>query len=210
MKVYKQACLSSTLFAVLLSVAPLTAHAHQEGDWLLKVGVTNVSPKSNNGTLANGTVALDVKSSTRPSFSLTYMATQNIGVELLGALPFKHRLDSNLGRLGQTKHLPPTLSLQYHFLPNSNIQPYVGVGVNYTHFFDTESAGALQGSTLKIKNSWGLAAQVGVDIALNKDWFLNADLRYIDIRPDVQLNGRSIGKAKLNPWVTTLGVGYRF
>jgi outer membrane protein len=160
--------------------------------------------------VADGTVKLDVGNNARPSFSLTYMATRNIGIELLGAFPFQHNIDSNLGRIGKTKHLPPTLSLQYHFLPDSDFQPYVGVGVNYTMFFDTESRGALAGSDLKLKNSWGFAAQVGVDYKLDKNWFLNADVRYISIRPDVKLNGQSIGKAKLDPVVATIGVGYRF
>lgn len=211
MKVSQRKLLKPALLSAVLCMAPLaTSQAHEAGDWLLKVGVTNVSPKSNNGSLANGTVDLDVKSSTRPSFSITYMATKNIGVELLGALPFKHSLNSNLGHIGETKQLPPTLSLQYHFLPDNTIQPYVGVGLNYTHFFSTKAGGALASNDLKIKNSWGLAAQVGVDISLNKNWFLNADVRYINIRPDVHLNGQSIGKAKINPWVTTVGVGYRF
>lgn len=211
MKVYKSGLLTSALISAMLCLTPLSAvQAHQAGDWLLKVGVSNVSPKSDNGTLANGAVKLDVKGNTRPSFSLTYMATEHVGIELLGALPFQHKLNSNLGHIGDTKHLPPTLSLQYHILPQSTIQPYVGVGLNYTHFFNTRSAGALQGENLKINNSWGLAAQVGVDISLNKNWFLNADVRYINIRPDVKLNGQSIGKAKINPWVTTLGVAYRF
>ncbi|MCX5592147.1 OmpW/AlkL family protein [Alcaligenes endophyticus] len=211
MKATSLSLLKPVLLSATLCLIPLAnSQAHESGDWLLKVGVTNVSPKSNNGSLANGTVDLDVKSSTRPSFSITYMATKNIGVELLGALPFKHSLNSNLGNIGETKQLPPTLSLQYHFLPDNTIQPYVGVGLNYTHFFSTKAGGALAGNDLKIKNSWGLAAQVGVDVSLNKNWFLNADVRYINIRPDVQLNGQSIGKAKINPWVTTVGVGYRF
>lgn len=199
--------LAAGLAAVLYAPQGQT---HEAGDFLLKGGVTWVSPKSNNGTVADGTVKLDVGNNARPSFSLTYMATRNIGVELLGAFPFQHNIDSNLGRIGKTKHLPPTLSLQYHFLPDNDFQPYVGVGVNYTMFFDTESRGALAGSDLKLKNSWGFAAQVGVDYKLDKNWFLNADVRYISIRPDVQLNGQSIGKAKLDPVVATIGVGYRF
>ncbi len=195
--------------AAAVLYTPVSA-AHEAGDFLVKGGVTLVSPKSNNGSVADGTVKLDVGNNVRPSFSLTYMATRNIGVELLGAFPFKHNIDSNLGRIGSTKHLPPTLSLQYHFLPDSDFQPYVGVGLNYTMFFDTKSQGALEGADLKLKNSWGFAAQVGVDYKLDKNWFLNADVRYISIRPDVKLNGQSIGKAKLDPVVATIGVGYRF
>ncbi len=193
------------------SIAAAPALAHEAGDILLKVGVSHVEPQSNNGTLAGGTVKLDVGGSTRPSFTLTYMATRNIGIELLGAFPFKHDLNADgLGKIGSTQHLPPTLSLQWHFLPDATFQPYVGVGLNYTTFFDTKASGALAGNNLSLKDSWGVAAQVGVDYKLTDRWFLNADLRYIDIRSTARLNGVDIGKAKINPWVATVGVGYRF
>jgi len=113
------------------------AHAHEAGDVLFRVGVTQVRPSQNNGTVLDGSVKLGVSNNVRPSFTLAYMATRNIGIELLGAWPFQHDVSgSNLGKIGSTKQLPPTLSLQWHILPDSMIQPYIGVGINYTHFFD--------------------------------------------------------------------------
>lgn len=209
-----------TLIAKPLAIALLSAglsgapavQAHEAGDILLKVGVSHVKPKSSNGKVQDGAVKLDIGSNTRPTFSLTYMATRNIGIELLGGFPFQHNVDGSggLGRIAQTKHLPPTLSLQWHFLPSGKIQPYAGIGVNYTHFFDTKTRGPLSGSKLKLSDSWGLAAQIGVDVPLNKKWFMNADLRYIDIESTVRLDGKRIGKTKIDPWVATLAVGYRF
>ncbi|AHV93030.1 OmpW/AlkL family protein [Bordetella holmesii] len=198
----------ATLCGVALSAPAL---AHEEGDWLFKLGVSQVRPKSNNGSVLNGTVGLDVNNNVRPSFTVTYMATRNVGIELLGAWPFQHDINgSGLGKIGSTKQLPPTLSLQWHFLPDSTVQPYVGVGLNYTHFFDTKARGALAGSDLKLKDSWGVAGQLGVDIKLNERWFVNADLRYIDISSKVKLNGDRVGTARIDPWVASVGVGYRF
>lgn len=205
-------------------LATTPALAHEAGDWLVKVGATSVMPKSNNGTvgkaLVPGGIKLDVNNNMQPSFSLTYMATQNVGVELLAATPFSHKIygdasyfGGDIGKIGKTKHLPPTLSVQWHFLPDSDIQPYVGVGLNYTKFFDTKPQGALKDlgfKKLKLEDSWGLAAQVGVDIRLSERWFMNADLRYIDIDSKVKLDGKKIGTAKIDPWVATVGVGYRF
>lgn len=204
----------ATVLAGLFTVgmfAP-TAHAHEAGDVLLKVGVSQVRPKSDNGSVLNGSVNLDVNNSTRPSFTLTYMATRNIGIELLGAWPFSHDISGSggLGKIGSTKQLPPTLSVQWHFLPDSTVQPYVGVGLNYTHFFSTKTSGALSDSTLKLSDSWGLAGQIGVDVKLSERWFLNADLRYIDISSKVRLDGERIGTARIDPWVASVGVGYRF
>lgn len=198
----------ATLLGTTLATPAL---AHEAGDWLFKVGATQVRPKSNNGSVLNGSVKLDVNNNVRPSFTVTYMATRNVGVELLGAWPFEHDIrGSGLGKIATTKHLPPTLSLQWHFLPDSTVQPYVGIGLNYTHFFDTKTKGPLSGSSMKLKDSWGLAGQVGVDVKLNERWFMNADLRYIDISSKVKLDGQYIGKARIDPWVATIGVGYRF
>src|SRR5690606_32177894 len=153
-------------------------------------------------------IELDVKDSTRPSLSLTYMATRHMGIELLAAAPFKHDirghapdLGGDLGRIGTTRQLPPTLSVQWHFLPEARVQPYVGVGVNYTTFFHTKPTGALRdlgAQKLKLSDSWGLAAQVGADVKINENWFVNASVRYVDIRTSVRLDGTKIGSAKIN------------
>lgn len=191
--------------ATLFTAVP--AVAHDAGDWLVKVGVTHIKPKSDNGKVIDNSVGIDVGSSTRPSFSVTYMATKNVGIELLGAFPFKHDIDAaGLGNIGSTRHLPPTLSLQWHFLPDSRVQPYVGVGVNYTTFFRTRSVLG----DLHLSDSWGLAAQAGADIQLDKNWFMSADVRYIDINSKVRLNGEHIGKVRIDPFVATVGIGYRF
>ena len=188
------------------------AYAHEAGDWILKLGAAQVSPKSDNGNALGNTVDLDVNSNVRPSFTVTYMATRHIGIELLGVLPYHHdiRDSEGLGKIGSTEQLPPTLSLQWHFLPDSRVQPYVGIGLNYTHFFDTHSRGAISGSHLKLKDSWGLAAQLGIDFKLDDRWFMNADIRYIDIDSTVKLDGERIGTAHIDPWVTTVAIGYSF
>lgn len=209
------ACLLARLSALaLLGVAAsvaLPAKAHEAGDVLVKAGVTQVRPKSNNGSVLNGTVGLDASNNARPSASATYMATRNVGIELLAAWPFEHKIyGEGLGQIATSKQLPPTLSLQWHFLPDSRVQPYVGLGLNYTKFFSTRARGALEGADLSLGDSWGVAAQVGVDVKLDERWFFNADLRYIDISSKVKLNGERIGTARIDPWVATVGVGYRF
>lgn len=206
------------------SLLATAAVAHEAGDWIVKAGLTSVMPTSDNGTVGKAIaprgIGLDIDSSTRPSFSLTYMATRHLGIELLAAAPFQHDirgdapdLGGDIGRIGKTRHLPPTLSLQWHFLPDAAVQPYVGVGVNYTTFFHTKPTGALRElgvEKLTLSDSWGLAAQVGADVRLSENWFMNASVRYIDIKSKVRIDGTKIGTAKVNPWVATIGVGYRF
>lgn len=115
-----------------------------------------------------------------------------------------------LTQVGKTKHLPPTLSLQYHFAPQATLRPYVGVGLNYTLFFEEKTQGALAGTKLELDPSFGLAGQVGVDVALNDLWFVNADVRYIDIDSDAKLNGASLNTVNIDPYVIGVSIGRRF
>lgn len=90
------------------------------------------------------------------------------------------------------------------------LQPYVGLGVNYTICFEEKTVGALRGLNLSLDNSVGVAAQVGADYALNKDWFVNADVRRINIGTTATVQSIGSFDVTINPWVFTLGVGRRF
>lgn len=207
------------------------------GDWIVRVGVTHVAPNDSSGAVntpagpAAGT-EVEVDDGTSLGFNFTYMMTENIGVELLAALPFSHDINPNAtlatitgpDTIGSTSHLPPTLSAQYHFAPNAKVRPYVGAGLNYTLFFDEEVEGGLKAAgynDLELDNSFGLAAQFGVDFDVSSNWFVNADLRYINIETEATINEASAGSGalgdtltvkdvKINPWVFTMAVGTKF
>lgn len=197
--------LGKALAGVALLGASQMALAHEDGDWLFRFGAMNVDPKSNNGDV------VDVDSDTSFTFTFSYMLTENWAIDLLAAWPFEHGIDLKDGpRVGKTKHLPPTLSIQYHFLPNAQFQPYAGVGVNYTNFFDEETSGLLAGSELSLDDSWGLAAQVGIDWMFGEKWFFNLDARWIDIETDATLDGLFLEKVEIDPFVYGAHVGFRF
>lgn len=186
------------------------AQAYEAGQWLGRVGVYGVFPESDNLSMGPG-VNIDVDDGYSLGFNFTYMVNPNIGVELLAALPFKHDISlTGAGTIGETKQLPPTVSVQYHLMPEGTVHPYVGLGLNYTNFFSEKTKGALSGSSLKLDDSWGVAGQLGIDIDVAPNWFVNADLRYISIKSDAKLNGVGIGTVDINPWVVGLTVGTRF
>lgn len=195
-----------TLLALLgATLAVPAAQAQQAGDWLWRVGVHNVRPKSDNHTVVNVDAAASL------TFSATYMLTPQWAVEVLGGLPFKHDIRLNGGgKVGSAKHLPPTVSLQYHFNPDGALRPFLGAGVNYTLFFDEKTRGALADSSLKLRDSWGLAAQAGVDIQLNEDWFATIDGRWMDIDTRARVDGASIGTVEIDPYAFGLAIGRRF
>jgi outer membrane protein len=198
--------LATAIISVLGTALVLpAAQAQDAGDWIWRVGVHTVRPKSDNHGIVN------VDDGAMLTFNGTYMFAPRWGVELLAGLPFKHDINLNGGgQVAETKHLPPTLSLQYHFNPNGKWRPYVGAGVNYTLFFDEKTTGALAGSKLELDPSWGLGAQLGVDVQLSGDWFVNVDARWLDIDTDAKLNGANIGTVEIDPYAFGLSIGRRF
>ncbi|HEX7817583.1 OmpW/AlkL family protein [Dyella sp.] len=200
----------TTLFAGVIAacmVAAPVVHA-DDGNWVLRFGAHVVDPKSDNGRLAGMKASVD--SSTRPSASLEYMFTPNWGVDVLAAWPFRHDVRLNGVRAASTQQLPPTVGVNYHFMPDAKVSPFVGAGLNYTWFHNTHGRGPLQGASVSIENSWGAAAHAGVDVKLSDRWLFTADLRWIDIRSDVHVNGAKVGRATINPLVYGVSLGYRF
>lgn len=180
-------------------------YAMDQGDWLIRGGASYVNPKSNNSDIVS------VDSGTSFTFNVTYMMTDAWAVEVLAAWPFKHDIELLDGtKVASTKHLPPTVSLQYHWAPNSTFQPYVGVGLNYTKFSSEKTYGPLEGTDLSLGDSWGLAGEIGADIMLNDSWFLNGSIRYIDIETKAKLDGAFLDNVNISPWVYGVHVGYRF
>lgn len=193
------------LLALALGSASAAVQAEETDRWIWRAGVHTVQPKSNNHAIVN------VDTGTMLTFGGTYLLTPNWGVEVLAALPFQHDINLNGGgQVAETDHLPPTVSVQYHFRPNANVRPYVGAGLNYTLFFDEKTRGALAGSKLELDPSFGLAAQAGVDISIGSMWFVNVDARWMDIDTDAKLDSAKIGTVELDPYVYGISIGRRF
>ncbi|OIQ34535.1 MAG: hypothetical protein BM559_05910 [Roseobacter sp. MedPE-SWchi] len=186
--------------ATACTVLAVPAFAQSQGDWTFGVGVINVNPKSDNGTLAGGATTLT--DDTQISLTVEYFIRDNIGIELLAATPFEH--DINIAGVGAAtaKQLPPTLSINYHFPTNGKIKPFVGAGINYTTFFEEETALGV----LELKDSWGFALQAGADWKVSDKGALRLNVRYMDIDSDAYLGGASIGTAEIDP--VTIGVSY--
>ncbi len=184
------------------------AFAQQAGEWTFSVGAHQVNPKSDNGSLAGNTLDVEVGSNVRPTVTAEYFVRDNLGIEVLAALPFQHDVDiKGLGKVGSVKHLPPVISLQYHF-GEGKVRPFIGGGINYTYIYGESTTGALAGSKLRLDNSWGLAAHAGVDFKVGDKGAIRVDARWIDIDSDVKLNGSNLGTVNIDPLV--YGAAYVF
>lgn len=190
------------LLAASLVAVATPAFAQSAGDWTLGLGLHQVDPKSDNGALAGGTLPLGIDSDAKPSVTFEYFIRDNLGIEVLGALPFQHDIAvKGVGKVGQTKHLPPTITLQYHFNSDGKVSPLLGVGVNYTTFFSEDTTGALAGTKLELDDSFGLAAHAGLDFKLSDKASIRVDVRWADIDTEVKVDGVKLGTANIDPLV---------
>lgn len=170
---------------------------------------------------------VDINTAIVPELDFTYFFTKNIAAELiLGTTKHDvHTFASDISAVGGSTDadvdlgsvwlLPPTLTLQYHFDTNSPVRPYLGAGVNYTIFYSVDAGDTV--ADVSYDNSFGAAFQAGLDLDLSDKFFLNADLKYIMLKTDVDvdasnlLTGLSIpAKVDINPLIFGFGVGMKF
>lgn len=202
---------------IALSCLSGVASAHEAGEFVVRAGSATVRPTEGSDNVL-GMGGFNVNNNTQLGVTLTYMATDNVGVELLAATPFRHRVGLGAtGDIATVHHLPPTLMAQWYFGDaQSKVRPYIGAGINYTTFFnedfnDTGKAAGL--SDLSLKDSWGAAGQVGLDYLINRDWLLNMSVWYMDIDTEVKFKAGGEQQninTRLDPWVFMFSAGYRF
>lgn len=215
-------------FVVLALLAGASAQAQSAGNWLVRAGVTHIAPDVTSGDLSAPSLAgskSDVGSSTRLGGGVTYMVTDHFSVDLPLALPFKHELSGDgaiagVGKIGEVKAFPMTLLAQYRLgEANARFRPYVGVGPTYTRFFKERSTATLsaltggtpaQPTTLSVQSKLALTLQVGLSVALNDTWFVDAMVTRTFLKTRTTLSTGQTQDIRLDPTSVSLGVGMRF
>jgi len=219
---------ASAVLGLAVAAAPASAQSDtgiKAGDVLVRVRAILVAPnESTSGiTPTFPTEHASVNNSVMPEVDVTYMATDNVGFELIAATT-KHTASGtsgttgSIGKLASTWVLPPTLTVQYHFNPHGKLRPYLGAGINYTIFWNEKASAGLEAAVGKtnvhMSDSVGYPPQAGLDVDINPKMFLNFDVKYIDMNTTATLQTTAIGtqslRVHLNPLVFGAGVGFRF
>jgi len=175
----------------------------QEGSILVRARAVNLQSSNSDST----GLGLSINDKTIPEVDFSYFLSKNLAAELILTVPQEHDLSSKAlgGKIGTVTHLPPTLLLQYHF-DADGFKPYVGAGVNYTRFTSVDLP---TGVDVK-RDSFGGALQVGVDIPLSGNMYLNVDVKKVYLGTDVSVAGANKGSFKVDPLLVGVGIGWRF
>jgi len=216
--------MKNTILSTLVCSAlmlPTLVSASEAGDITVRGGFSLVDPDSGKSPVflngADSGLNLTVDDNPQLSGTIAYFFDSNWAVELIVATPFTHDVALEGSNVAEVSHLPPIVSALYYFDTTSAFQPYLGIGVNYTYFYDEEfnAAGQAGGfSNLSLDSSVGIAVQVGADYYLNEAWFVNASLRYADISTDLTFDVANGAKGSatidVDPIVYSLMIGYKF
>jgi len=191
------------------TLLPLAAQAQAtDAPWLVRLRAVDFQSANKDSTGLD----LTINDKVIPGVDISYFLTPQIAVELVLTYPQKQTIRSNGTDIGSLKHLPPTLTAQYHFTSFGAFKPYVGAGLNYTRFssvrFDPAVQTAPQPSLSK--NNVGLAVQVGFDCEFIKNTYFNVDAKMVKIRTDVSSAGTEVGTFEVDPWLIGVGIGRRF
>lgn len=213
---------ATRLLLCAMAALPLTALADDvaaqdrvERPWLVRLRAVelNMAHQSDPiGSLGVPSNAIHVSNKTIPEVDISYFFTPHWAAELVLTVPQKHHVtleNGGVAQLGTFKHLPPTLSLQYHFLPGHKFQPYVGLGINHTRISSVHVAAAGAPLTLN-KSSTGLAYGLGFDYAINEKMVLNFDIKKLQLSTNVYAGGAKISRLNIDPLLIGVGIGWRF
>ena len=223
----KKQSIASTLVAAVALCGAGAAHAQAAGSMLVKLGWNRITPHVQSGDLSPPALpgsTIDIKSASALFFTATYMFTEDISMELLGGLPYKHDIVgagavSGVGKIGSVHQVSPTLLLQYRFMQaNAPLRPYVGAGVTYARFYDTEGSAALTAltnpggspTTIGSDTAFGATIEGGLNYKIDDHWFLDTAILKTFITTNPVLSTGQTISAKLNPTSVNLSVGYRF
>ncbi|AKU23484.1 OmpW family protein [Massilia sp. NR 4-1] len=203
--------MKKAILAVLAVTAGMMAvnASAQTTPWQVRARAVHIDPADKSDPLGGvgASDRLSVSKKTIPEVDISYFFTPNIAAELVLTYPQRHDVKLDGQKIGTFKHLPPSLLVQYHFMPEAQFSPYVGAGINWTTFSKNN---ILNNQASLEHDSFGLAVQAGVDFKLNKNWSLNLDVKKIQIRSDVMIGGVKASKVKVDPVLIGVGVGYRF
>ena len=214
--------LKLSLLAAAIAALSAPALAYEQGDVIVRLGPAVVAPDSSSSMPGLGDV-VEVEDGVGFGISGTYMVSDTIGVEILGALPFEHALEGT-GALsgvdiGSTLHLPPTFLVNIYPGSIGRVQPYVGAGLNYTVFFNEDTSPELDAvlggqTSLELTSSKGLALELGFDVSLDDNMTVSASVWSMDIDTTarVSVNGNAAANidVEIDPTVYMLGIGMKF
>ena len=231
-KITKVAATLAALAAATAMTGTAQAAEKAPGKFQFKVLATLVSPdggvkekKVDALGLVPATVGdMAANDNVTPTIAVEYFVTPNISVETIAGVT-AHHVSASAGALKGTELVskvyivPATLTAKYHLPLAHGIKPYVGAGPSLFLVVADEPSAALKAALpavtrTKLTSELGVAVQAGVDIDLGHGYGLALDAKKYWVGTNATVYAGNtvalVTRNKLNPWVLSAGVSYRF
>ena len=229
----KRAIAAFTTLAIGLGLGQVASAQDYNGNFMVRVLGTYVvsQDKLTSLTSVSGAPVSDLRAAgfdatvsdqAIPAATLTYFLSRNLSLELFCCFT-KHHVDLKSpiaalsGKVADSWMFPPAVTLQYHFDGMGALKPYLGLGVQYIHFFNEGTGNnTLGASKVSIDDAFGFTLQAGLDIAIGSGWYLNADIKktWLDTKAtwlnSTVTGGNIVAKVDVDPLIISAGLGYRF
>ena len=229
----------------VLAAISLPAAAQQAGDNIVNVGWFHLRPNESSEPLtrtfpAPGQVAgssASISNADTLGLAFTHFFTDNFALTADLGVPPKFKLYgggtlASLGQLGKAKQWSPAVIAKWYFGDkNSQLRPFVGVGVTRVWYSGVQLTPSLQAAvtpaifggpgtaSANLSSSWAPVANVGLTYNFNAKWSLGFSVAYIPLKTDAEIIGRNNAgtvisrnttRLTIDPLVTFLSVGYKF
>ena len=204
--------------SLLVATATLAGGALAQAN-TVKLGVISYQPHARTTGITGLGVPpgadATIGSATTVLFTYEREIAPKLGIELVLGVPPTIKAQGSgtvpfLGEVLSAKNVAPTLLVNYHFgAAGAQLRPYLGVGVNYTRF---TGASTPYGWQVSLSDSWGLAAQAGVDLALTPQWGAFASVGVAQVKSDLVAVGAAVLRTTIDfrPVTFAAGVSYKF
>ncbi len=223
-------CIASVIALAAPLAMPAAAQAN-EGKIQVKLLATGVLPNGKIDAVRTANVSLPAGTDTKandnvvPTIAVEYFFSNQVSVETICCLTSHHV--NGAGAIAGVDNLidnvlilPATVTFKYHLTGLGPIKPYVGAGPSYFIILDSKvGAGgqaALGATSADVKSKLGVALQAGVDIPIGPKGFgISFDAKRYFMRPIAAFYNASRAtiletRHKLDPWVLSGGISYRF
>lgn len=180
---------------------------------ITSVNVDTVGLPDNTQTEANDNIV--------PTLAIEYFLSDSFSIETICCMT-EHDVDAVSGLPGaelvaDAKLIPATVTAKGHF-DLGTVKPYVGAGVTYFLWVDVDPGAAtipLGVTETDLSDEFGFVLQAGMDVPLGDNGFgltLDAKKYFVDTTAS-WFAGNTLAiqtEHKLDPWVLSAGVSYRF
>lgn len=221
-----KALLAGGIAALALFASPAAAQ-DTDGRLQIKVLGTGVLPDGKITSVNTDIVGLPADTQTEandnfvPTIAIEYFFADNFSIETICCVT-QHDVDAISGLPGaelvsNARLIPATLTAKYHF-DLEGFKPYVGAGPTYFLWIEDKPGAAtlpLGVTDTDLSDEFGFVLQAGFDVPINDNGFgLAVDAKRYFVDTTARWYAGDVlaieTEHKLDPWVLSAGVSYRF